>query len=237
MAPTHPQFIFGGGSFMDQKHYLIEDIEETLKLLEDSGIKKIDTARIYGVSEEVLGKSGASSRFAVDTKYPGGFSPEPSSKTTVISAGEESLRQLQTNQVDVYYIHAPARDSSLEDVLAGINTLYKSGKFKSFGLSNFLPGEVEEVIRISRERNYILPTVYQGNYSAIARRVETELFPVLRKHNIAFYAYSPIAGGFLSKDVAQLIAGGKGRWDPSTSLGSLYHELYNKPGMLKGLQL
>jgi aryl-alcohol dehydrogenase-like predicted oxidoreductase len=79
--------------------------------------------------------------------------------------------------------------------------------------------------------------VYQGNYSAIARRVESEIFPTLRKHNISFYAYSPIGGGFLTKDVEKLVSGGEGRWDPSTPLGSLYNKLYNKPHMLEGLKL
>jgi aflatoxin B1 aldehyde reductase len=104
-------------------------------------------------------------------------------------------------------------------------------------LSNFLADEIEEVVRICREKNYILPTVYQGNYSAVARRVESEIFPTLRKHNIAFYAYSPIAGGFLTKDVEKLVSGGEGRWDPKTMLGGLYNTLYNKPNMLEGLKL
>jgi aryl-alcohol dehydrogenase-like predicted oxidoreductase len=104
-------------------------------------------------------------------------------------------------------------------------------------LSNYLPEEIEEVIRISREKNYILPSVYQGNYSAVARRPESELFSTLRKHNISFYAYSPIAGGFLTKDVEKLTSGGEGRWDPNTKLGGLYNALYNKPNMLEGLKL
>lgn len=84
---------------MDEASSSLEEIEETLKLLEEGGVRTIDTARIYGSSEELLGKTKASSRFSIDTKYPGGFSPEPSSKVTVIATGEESLRKLQTTQV------------------------------------------------------------------------------------------------------------------------------------------
>lgn len=133
-------------------------------------------------------------------------------------------------------MHAPERRSSLEDLLAGINSAYQAGKFKRFGLSNYLAEEVEEVVRICREKNYVVPSVYQGNYSAVARRGEKEIFPTLRKHNISFYAYSPIAGGFLTKDVATLVAGGQGRWDPNTQLGGIYNALFNKPSMLKGLE-
>lgn len=92
-------------------------------------------------------------------------------------------------------------------------------------------------MQISKEKNWIAPSVYQGNYSAVARRAESELLPVLRKHGIQFYAYSPIAGGFLTKSVEQLTKGAGGRWDPSSSIGGLYHELYHKPKMLEGLKL
>jgi aryl-alcohol dehydrogenase-like predicted oxidoreductase len=97
-------------------------------------------------------------------------------------------------QVDVYYIHAPDRRVPLQDLLAGLDAVYRAGKFKRLGLSNFLPEEVSDVIRICKENGYVLPTVYQGNYNAVARHSETTLLPILRENNIAFYAYSPIAG-------------------------------------------
>lgn len=81
----------------------------------------------------------------------------------------------------------------------------------------------------------VLPSVYQGNYNAVARRIEAELLPVLRENNIRFYAYSPIAGGFLTKTKEQLLAGGEGRWDPNSAIGQIYHRLYNKPAMLEVL--
>ncbi len=59
----------------------------------------------------------------------------------------------------------------------------------------------------------MVPTVYQGNYSPVARKQDTALFPVLRKHNVAFYAYSPLAGGFLTKSRAQIEAVPSARWD------------------------
>ena len=107
--------------------------------------------------------------------------------------------------------------------------------FKRFGLSNFTAEEVDEVIRVAKEKNYVLPSVYQGLYSPIARRAETELFPTLRKHGIAFYAYSPSSGGFLNKTRADFETEGKGRWDPSTFLGQLHNALYKKDAMLDAL--
>jgi aflatoxin B1 aldehyde reductase len=142
--------------------------------------------------------------------------------------------QLIQEKVDIFYIHAPDRKVPIAETLSAIDELHKAGKFRRFGLSNFYVEEVEEVIRICNENNYVLPSVYQGNYSAVARRFEKTLFPLLRKHNIAFYAYSPIAGGFLTK-TRQQIAEHAGRFDPNTVGGRMYLELYNKPSLLAAL--
>ena len=124
-------------------------------------------------------------------------------------------------------------------MLEGINYAYKNGYFKRFGLSNYKASDVERVYDICKERGFPLPTVYQGNYSAIARRQETELFPTLRKLNIAFYAYSPIAGGFLTKSKQQIIESseGAGRFSKDHWLSGIYNGLYNKPSYHKALDL
>lgn len=99
-------------------------------------------------------------------------------------------------------------------------------------MSNFKPDEVEDVVRIAKENDFVLPSVYEGLYNAVNRRIELELFPILRKYNIAFYAYSPLAGSFLTKTVDDIV-GGRGRFDKSTGFfGQLYNGLYNKPTML-----
>lgn len=77
--------------------------------------------------------------------------------------------------------------------------------------------------------------MYHGNYNAVARRADDEIFPVLRKHNIAFYAYSPIAGGFLSKSKADLVDP-KGRFgDEKHPLNSTYIGMYHRPSFLAAL--
>lgn len=123
----------------------------------------------------------------------------------------------------------------MKETLSGIDELYKQGAFRRFGISNFLAEEVEEIISIAKENGFVLPTVYQGNYNAVARRVDDEVFPVLRKHNIAFYAYSPIAGGFLSKSKADLIDP-EGRFgDKNNALNAIYDGMYNRPSFVAAL--
>lgn len=82
----------------------------------------------------------------------------------------------------------------------------------------------------------VLPTAFQGNYNAIARHTEEDLFPLLRKLHISFYAYSPIAGGFLVKDAARLRSKDvEGRFSGETFLGDMYPSLYGKESMYEAL--
>jgi aflatoxin B1 aldehyde reductase len=138
------------------------------------------------------------------------------------------------HQVDVFYLHAPDRRVSWKDTLSGLNELYQQGAFKRLGLSQFLGREVEEIIRVAKENNFVVPSVYQSNYSAVARRAEEEIFPVLRKHNISFYAYSPIAGGFLSKSKADL-ADPDGRFGERNPLSPVYNAMYNRASFISAL--
>jgi aflatoxin B1 aldehyde reductase len=95
---------------------------------------------------------------------------------------------------------------------------------------------VEKVYNICKENSYPLPTIYQGNYNPVARHIESDLFPLLRKLKIAFYAYSPLAGGFLVKDASLFTSQGSGRWGKDNPLGLMYRTLYGKPALLQALK-
>ncbi|KAK9415681.1 putative Aldehyde reductase [Seiridium unicorne] len=193
--------------------------EKWLDVLQEVGIDTIDAAQSYGETEANLGKLNASSRFTIDTKV-----------STSLGDGPPTTKDV----VNIYYLHSPDRRVPIEDTLEGVNELYKEGAFKHFGISNYLPHEIEEIVRITKERNWVRPSVYQGNYSAVARRPDTELLPILRKHGIAFYAYSPIAGGFLAKTKDTLTS--TDRWKPESFLGKMYLGMYGKPSYLEALE-
>jgi aryl-alcohol dehydrogenase-like predicted oxidoreductase len=258
------QTIFGGAQF--QREGRFADPATLLKVydaLEKGGVRKIDTAHIYGASEEILGQTGGSKRFEIDTKAPGGLIPGSITTQGVQGFAHRSKKLLDVEQVDVYYIHAPDV-VPLEEMLAGVNEIYKEGWFKRFGLSNFFARDVQKIYDICKREGYPLPTVYQGDYSAIARKQEEELLPLLRKldivslHNIplinqlafqpysqtiqhtdlkikSFYAYSPLAGGFLTKSVADITAR-TGRFAPGQPFGEAYNKRFNKPCFLEALE-
>ncbi|ROW06928.1 hypothetical protein VMCG_04114 [Cytospora schulzeri] len=231
-----PNVVFGTSIFKSEKGFNTQKVKDMLAIIEAQGITTLDTSAVYAESEQYLGEANASTHFTIHTKLPGFAGPKPSTKDMVIATGKESLKKLKTTQVDVYYIHGPDARVPVEETLEGIHSLYKAGAFRRFGLSNFDPDQTKEVLRICQERNYVLPSVYQGHYSAVARRPETDLFPILRKHNISFYAYSPISGGFLAKTPEDLRQGAGGRWDPESPSGQMYHSLYvGKPATMAAL--
>ncbi|KAI9326453.1 hypothetical protein DFJ73DRAFT_783498 [Zopfochytrium polystomum] len=105
-----------------------------------------------------------------------------------------------------YYIHSLDRKKPIADTLDTGSTPSTS-KAASVGSDSPTTSPPKSKKSCVSPRNTATSTIYQGAYSAITRRQETELFPVLRRHGIAFYAYSPAAGGFLAKTSAAVEAG------------------------------
>lgn len=100
MATNNLKLVFGGGMITTDNGYgTPEKVQGFLDVLAELGIKDIDTAFIYGDSEELLGKVNATSQFTIDTKFPGGFVSGSSSKDKVIEAGQTSLQRLKTDSV------------------------------------------------------------------------------------------------------------------------------------------
>jgi aflatoxin B1 aldehyde reductase len=159
----------------------------------DRGYNHIDTARDYspnapGASEARLGQVGAASRFTIHTKVHSGH-PGDHEPSKIALSIEQSLDALKTSSVETMFLHVPDRQTPFQDTAKAMNDALQRGQFKKFGLSNYTPAEVQKFIEICEQKGYTKPSVYQGHYNAIVRGGEKELFPILRKHNIAFFAY------------------------------------------------
>ncbi|KAI3391565.1 hypothetical protein diail_7143 [Diaporthe ilicicola] len=219
------------------------DLQPVLDILKGQAITQIDTAETYGSNEADLGAAAAVEQgFIISTKNPGGWQPGVALKELELRF-EASLRRLKASSVDIFYIHAPDHALPLSDWVPSVHTLYKQGKFRRFGVSNFSPEDTRALHGYCSVNGYVLPTVYQGTYNAVSRIPEIRLFPTLRELGMSFYDYSAIAGGFLTKSRAAIETGvdiSSGRWalgpgrDPI--LSDLYQGLYNKPSMLQALE-
>ncbi|XP_066526384.1 aflatoxin B1 aldehyde reductase member 3 [Hoplias malabaricus] len=165
----------------------------------ERGHCELDTAFMYtdGKAETIIGGMHLPSSVRIATKANPweGKTLKPES---VRSQMETSLKRLCRQSVDIFYLHAPDHENPVQDTLQACNELYKEGRFKELGLSNYASWEVAEICTICKHNNWLLPTVYQGMYNATTRQVETELLPCLRYFGIRFYAYNPLAGGMLT---------------------------------------
>ncbi|KAI0334260.1 Aldo/keto reductase [Cubamyces sp. BRFM 1775] len=239
---------FGAAGQEGARVHDLKDVEAILDIFQAHGHYEIDTARVYagGTSEEYLGKIGWQKRgLVMDTKlYPTtswkglpvhmqiSHSPEDIRKFIDIQ-----LKALNADSIDMWYLHGPDRTTPYEVTLKAVNDLYKEGKFKRFGISNYMSWEVAEIVGICKANGYIQPTAYQGLYNAIHRKVEPELFPCLRKFGISFYEFNPLGGGFFTgryRSTEDKVEPGS-RFDPNKHQGQGYRARYWKEPYFRAL--
>ncbi|ETN38015.1 uncharacterized protein HMPREF1541_07638 [Cyphellophora europaea CBS 101466] len=229
-----------------------EEEKAFLDAFASHGHTMLDTAIMYssGSCEKHLGSLDLPSRgLVVATKiyptasaFPGAPVPQYSHTRECIRATlAESLSSLQTPSVDLYYLHAPDRNTPFLDSLRAITELHQEGRFARFGVSNYTAADMREMLALCEQHNLLKPTVYQGMYNALHRAVELELLPLLREHGIAFYAYNPLAGGYLTdryqRDTKLEGLERGSRFDPSTFQGKGYIARYWNDAMFDALEL
>lgn len=193
------KIILGTMNFGVQNN-LIES-KEIVKAFIKCGFNEIDTAFIYnnGESEKIVGEiiNSTTQSVKVATKVnPKVFGDLK--RQSIINQFSISLERIDLQAVDILYIHFPDRNTGLDEIFSTCNEFYLQGKIRELGLSNHSAKMVQDICELCKRNNWLSPTVYEGMYNALARNVEDELFNVLRKNKIRFYAYNPLAGGLLS---------------------------------------
>ena len=172
----------------------------------DAGINFIDTANVYnkGLSETMVGKllKGRRDKVVLATKVRGkmGDGPDESglSRAAIHKAIDSSLQRLQTDYVDLYYLHQPDYDVPIEETLAAMDDLVKAGKVRCPAVSNYAAWQVAEIHCISQENGFRLPFISQPMYNLVARAIEDEYLPFCERYGIAVVPYNPLAGGLLT---------------------------------------
>jgi aflatoxin B1 aldehyde reductase len=170
-----------------------EQVNAYLDAFNAYGGREVDTARGYpphapGSSEQRLGLVAAGDRFLIDTEVLS-FTPGSHAKGKIQESVSTSLGLLKIPAINIEYLHVPDRATPFAETLKATDEAYRAGKFKQLGLSNFTADEVDDIIAICDDKGWCKPSVYQGQYNAIVRSGEAQLFPTLRKHKIAFYAW------------------------------------------------
>ena len=168
----------------------------------------IDTANIYGTSEELIGrwlqKKGPAFRqsIIIATKY--GYPTGPTkndqgaSRKHIHDAVEASLRKMQTTYIDLYQQHRWFDDTPLIETMFALNDLVVQGKVRYIGCSNFTSWQLNEANHIAKEHHLTPFISLQQQYSLTCRTLEWDLIDALKKDNVGILPWSPLAGGFLS---------------------------------------
>lgn len=173
----------------------------------DLGINLIDTAdNIYqdGRSEQTLGEAlkGRWDKVVLATKFyfPVGEGPndQGASRYHITRAVEASLRRLQSDHIDLYYVHWWDENTPIEETLRALDDLIGSGKIRYIGASNFASWQLAHANLLAEVRGWTPFVVLQNHYNMLAREVELEVLPYCRAHNVGFVPYYPLAGGVLT---------------------------------------
>lgn len=168
----------------------------------EAGYHEVDTAYVYneGKTERILGSilmDAADDSLCLATKVHPRITGRLDGAAVAMQL-DESLRRLGRDAVDILYLHFPDPNTPVEEPLKACAALHRRGRIKEFGLSNFPAWMVVDIWYLCKDRGWPKPTVCQGLYNAVSRRIESELFPALRRLGMRFYAYNPLAGGLLS---------------------------------------
>ena len=172
----------------------------------DAGVNFFDTANTYaeGRSEVLLGKAlkGRRQDVVLATKFfnPTGPGPNDSgmSRVYIFNAIEASLRRLQTDHVDLYYIHHVDVQTPLEEMLRALDDLVHQGKVRYIACSNYEAWRLSEALWISETVGLARFECYQPQYSLVVRDIEEELIPLCQRKGLGVAVWSPLAGGFLT---------------------------------------
>ena len=172
----------------------------------DGGINFIDTANVYnkGLSETITGKAlkGRRDKVILASKVRGKMGEGPDegglSKRAMLRAIDESLKRLQTDYLDLYYLHQPDYAVPIEETLEAMEQLVRQGKVRYPASSNYSGWQVCRMQWIAEKSSYKAARITQPMYNLLARGIEQEYLPMAREFGVSTVVYNPLAGGLLT---------------------------------------
>jgi aryl-alcohol dehydrogenase-like predicted oxidoreductase len=170
------------------------------------GVNFIDTADVYnkGASETMLGQllAGRRQQWVLASKLGNRGEHEVSqgyfSRPWVLAQTDAILERLQTDYLDILYLHRDHHAEDLEEAVLALGDLIKAGKIRNFGLSNFRGWRIAEIIRLCDKNGIARPVVCQPYYNLLNRGPEVEILPACAHYGLGVVPYSPLARGVLT---------------------------------------
>src|SRR5438067_1740365 len=172
----------------------------------EASINFFDTANVYqqGVSEQMLGTAlkGRRDQVVLASKVRGKMGDAPDqtglSRRAIMRAVEESLKRLQTDYLDLYYLHQPDYDVPVAETMEALDQLVRKGAIRYPASSNYASWQVCQMLNIAEQEGYTPARVAQQMWNLLARGLEQEFVPFAKHAGVSIIAYNPLAGGLLS---------------------------------------
>jgi aryl-alcohol dehydrogenase-like predicted oxidoreductase len=181
-------------------------VNDMLDAALDLGINFIDSADVYtgGQSEVTLGNAlkGRWDKVVLATKFFWAIGDGPNdrggSRYHMLNAVEASLRRLQSDHIDLYYLHRWDVSTPIEETLRGLDDLIRMGKVRYVGASDLAAWQLAKANLLAEFRGWTAFAALQSHYHMLERDVEREVLPYCAAHGVGFVPYFPLAGGFLT---------------------------------------
>jgi aryl-alcohol dehydrogenase-like predicted oxidoreductase len=183
------------------------DHDDSIRIIHkalDAGINFVDTADVYGDSEEVVGKAlkGRRDNVVLTTKVSRQMGDDPNQQGTsrrwITTEVENSLRRLQTDHIDLYQIHRLDPATDIGETLSVLSDLIHSGKVRAIGSSNTPVSEIVEAQWVAERRGLERFHTEQPAYSLLNRGIEREVLPVAQRYGMGTLVWGPLGQGLLT---------------------------------------
>ena len=194
---------FGGGA--DER-----DSQEMFEACRESGINFFDTAFVYtgGKSEKILGNLIREEREKIILITKAG-SVGGSSGKNIRSQLEQSLKRLNQDYVDIFFLHHWDDNVPLEETFETLEKLKEEKKFFQLGVSNFSAWQVLKANLVAQKHNFPSVDILQPMYNIVKRQAEVEILPMAKSEDIGVISYSPLGGGLLTGKYASSMSSSK----------------------------
>ena len=181
--------------------------EQMYRRVRELGFNFFDTANVYsqGRSEKILGKliQGERDELGISSKGCGSMGDGPNdsglSRRHIMQAVEASLARLQTDRLDLYFVHNFDGDTPIEETLSALDDLVRQGKGRYVGACNWTAAQVVEALWTADHTGLDPLYVLQNQYNILNRwEIEPELVPLCRQYGLGMMTFSPLAVGLLT---------------------------------------
>ena len=197
-----------------------KESEAMYRSCREAGVNFFDCANVYnnGESEKVLGELIREERdeVIITSKYTFRTSPGVngigSSRLNAVREVEKSLVRLNTDRIDLYFVHSFDPCTAIEETVRALDDLVRAGKILYIGASNWAAWQIMKALGVSAHRGWSSFACIQPMYNLVKRQAEVEILPLAQSENLGVITFSPLAGGLLARRQAPHGASPSGRF-------------------------